>query len=436
MDGIGSMSPNDRNCQAPRKSTVAIRTGARAVAIGTVALAWHFSAIAGKASCSYMATYPSAIGHHTFMLATATAGTVTVPLDTTHVYGTRTALGQVMAIADVAGYQTDEIRRGLRASGGNAVFVRYGIGPGCGPFPARDGALDSVGVNGLYVGHPRPADRWVFGRPTFDIFRAAHFPLPQRLSSPSGHLVITMQDTSPTMTAVELFRMYQSLWADSVSVRDTSLERRIRRWLEASPQTARKQPASEVATSMLSAATEAMIAAHPIPFGGTFAITVIVPGIDSVVMYGQTSHRMRPWLSDVVRDSVTSVPVAILPRSFALDVTTAAALENFERSSMGINPCSPIPIIVSELPIVPDADSTWRGEMWPSGFLECMSAESKLGKLTRPENIRTIASGPASVIFRRHRDGRVSFEAATTTDASPGILIRGERISKVTYGSP
>lgn len=60
------------------------------LAIVAAAATWQFSVVAGEARCSYFARYPSAIGKHTFMLATATAGTVTAPRDTSHLYGTRT----------------------------------------------------------------------------------------------------------------------------------------------------------------------------------------------------------------------------------------------------------------------------------------------------------------------------------------------------------
>ena len=91
-------------------------------------------------------------------LALAAASAAEVGLAPNH--GNR-ATAQVMAIADVAGYQSEVIRRGLRTSGRTAAFVRYQVGMSCAPFPAFDGALDSIGVNGLYVGRPRPADRWI-----------------------------------------------------------------------------------------------------------------------------------------------------------------------------------------------------------------------------------------------------------------------------------
>ena len=406
------------------------------IAVVAAAMTWQFSDMSVASRCSYFARYPSAIGRQTFMLATATAGTVTAPLDTPHVYNPRTATAQVMAIADVAGYQSEVIRRGLRTSGRTAAFVRYQVGMSCAPFPAFDGALDSIGVNGLYVGRPRPADRWIDGRPTFDIFMAPHYPLPQRLSGPSGHVVSTRVDSTPTMTAAELFTMYRALWAESVSVGDVSVGRRIRRWLQGNSRTARKQPEDQVAMDMVAAVTDARIAANPIPFGGTFAISVVVPGVDSLVMYGQTSSRTRIWTSDIIRDSVTGVPVASVPRSFAIDVTTAASIEGFARSSIRLNPCSPIPIIVDDLPIVPDADSTWRGQVWPTAFLECAPPGSALHAVTLPGATRSFFSGPTSVTFRRHADGRVTFEALGIGGGSPGILARGERVSSVTYGSP
>lgn len=140
--------------------------------------------------------------------------------------------------------------------------------------------------------------------------------------------------------------MLRVLWAESVSVGDSSVARRIRRWLETGTRAARKQPTPEVALAMLSVATDARTAASPM----------------------------------------------------AVDVTTASTLAGFVRPDVRVNPCPPIAIIVDDVPIVPDADSTWSGPLWPGGFL-----------------------------FRRHSDGRVTFEARTIRDGNTSLLVRGER---------
>ena len=188
-----------------------------------VAALWcRLGVVFATARCTYMTTFPSAIGRNTFLLATATPGVVTASVDKPDFYRPRENPAQVMRIDDVAGFQAEIVRNGLRASGGTAVFIRYGMGPSCAPYPVRDGAFDSVGVSGLYAGRPRPADRWVNGRPTFDIFPAEQYPLPQR-----GHVMAAVHDSTSIMTSEELFAMYRSLWAESVTVGDRSVEQRI-----------------------------------------------------------------------------------------------------------------------------------------------------------------------------------------------------------------
>jgi hypothetical protein len=338
---------------------------------------------------------------------------------------------QIMAVEDVAGYKASDIRSGLDGSGGTAVFVRYLTSPSCTPLPAPDGAPDSAGVNGLYVGYPRPAGQWIDGRPTFDIFTAPHFPLPQRLTGPSGHLVFRRAASGPVMSAAELFTMYRALWSESVSVGDTSAERRLRRWLASHPDMARKSPMSEVAERMVRAVADARIVAHPVPLGGTFAITIVVPGGDSTVIYGQTTRWTRPWIGDAIRDSATGIQVASVLRSFAVDIVTLASLEGLGTGAMRTNPCPPIPIIVDDLPIVVDADSAWHGTMHPAGFLSCVPAGSPIAELTRTEKMPSLESRSGTVTFRRHRDGRVSFE--TTLHGDPGVRVHGERIRTATY---
>ncbi len=397
-----------------------------AAAAAVAIMLWHGSNSAGAKTCTYAPTYPSAIGRHAFMLATATAATVAAPFDTTRAY-VRLVPAQLMTVSDVAGYQADALRRGLRASGGSAVFVRQLIGAGCGPQLAMDGAPDTGGVSGLYVGVPRASDQWIDHRPTFDIFPARDYPLPQRLSRPGGLLGRARQDSTPTMTASELFTMYRALWVESVSAGDAAdIERRLRRWIANNQRVARKRPGGTVATHMLMEVTDSVIASHPIPFGGTFAITVAA-GTDSLVLYGRTSRRARLWINHVINDRATGIPVAMSPRSFAIDITTSMSRAGFDASSLQINPCSPVAVVVIALPIVPDADSTWRGEMDPASFLDCAPPGSTLAGFTRHAPTPGFNSGPTSVTFRRHADGRITFDARTGNDSSRGIVVHGER---------
>ena len=237
----------------------------RVLAMAAVAaLGWHTTDSIATPACTLMARYPSPIGQQTILLATATAATVTAPVDSQYAYGRRTAVAQKMAIADVAGSQSDLVRRGLRDSNNTAVFVRYVEGQSCSPYPAYDGGLDSVGVSGLYIAHVRTRDRWVDGIPTFDVFLSQFYPLPQRLRGLRRHLPNGARDTTPTMADRELFTMYRGFWAESVYVDDPSVERRIRQWIEDNPAAARKQPAEDVASMMALAVVDARIAANTI----------------------------------------------------------------------------------------------------------------------------------------------------------------------------
>jgi hypothetical protein len=409
----------------------------RVLAVAAVAtLGWHTTDSIAAPACTLMARYPSPIGHQTILLATATTETVTAPVDSQYAYGRRTAVAQKMTIADVAGSQSGLVRRGLRDSNNTAVFVRYVVGQGCSPYPAYDGGLDSVGVSALYIAHVRTRDRWVDDTPTFDVFLSQFYPLPQRLSGLGRRLPNGARDMTPTMDARELFTMYRAFWAESVYVDDPSVERRIRQWIKANPAAARKQPVEDVASIMALAVVDARIAANTIPFGGTFAITVTVPGIDSLVMYGQTSIRARPWIVDLVRETSTGVPVAAIARSFAIDVTTASALQGFQRATWQTNPCPPIPIIVDALPIIAHGDSAWRARVHPSGFLQCAPAGSTLQSVTLPGATRSFFPGETDVTFRRYADGRITFEALGIREGYAGILTRGVRVSTAEYGAP
>ena len=113
---------------------------------------------------------------------------------------------------------------------------------------------------------------------------------------------------------------------------------------------------------------------------------------------------------------------------------TALSVEGFGRRFAETNLCGSIPVVIDALPIVPGADSTWRGEIYPGNILECAPPGSPLdGFPTRPPKPGSNSDGPARVTFRRHPDGRVTFDARTTSDRSRGIVVQGERISTELY---
>jgi hypothetical protein len=356
--------------------------------------------------------YPSAIGQSSYMLAVATSEGVRaqVGVPDPRFLPPDSVPAQIMRVDSIAGFQEGPIRDGLRASGGRAVFIRYDYDPGCNPSAAPDGAFDAVGVHGLYVGKPRPAERWVGGRPTFDIFLTRRFPLPEGLR---------IIDGSSTVTAEELFAMYRTLWAESVTLDDRSLEHRIRTWLASNPSAARKRASQDVLRGIWNAAIGATASANPIPFAGTYAISIVVPGVDSLFMYGRTPRKPRPWLGDATKDSSTGTTVAFRLRSVAIDLATSKSEDG------PIYPCSPVPIVIDHLPIEV-SDSTWSGDMWPNGFFECAVAGTRGAK-------KIAAPLHSSVVkFSRSADGRITFEARTIQDGKAVVVIRGERVSTAT----
>src|SRR5437868_6511372 len=66
-----------------------VRIPSLAIAFAIAAVWWRLGDVAAAARCTYMTTYPSAIGRHTFLLATATSGVVTASVDTPQFYRSR-----------------------------------------------------------------------------------------------------------------------------------------------------------------------------------------------------------------------------------------------------------------------------------------------------------------------------------------------------------
>jgi hypothetical protein len=68
-------------------------------------------------------------------------------------------------------------------------------------------------------------------------------------------------------------------------------------------------------------------------------------------------------------------------------------------------------------------------------MLSCVLPDSGAGPLTRPAALTAIPPGDASVVFRLHGDGRVTFEGRGSAEGARNIIIRGERISTATRSS-
>src|SRR5690349_17518369 len=97
--------------------------------------------VSAVARCSYVARFPPAIGRHSFLIARATSRSVSAVAEVGEPRPSRsTVTAQIMTVERVAGLRANEIREGLGASGDSAVFVRYLVDPGCGPFAPADGA--------------------------------------------------------------------------------------------------------------------------------------------------------------------------------------------------------------------------------------------------------------------------------------------------------
>lgn len=190
------------------------------------------------------------------------------------------------------------------------------------------------------------------------------------------------------------------------------------------------QPTAEVAGALLAALADTTRRVYPIPLSGTFAITITAPSVDSMVVSGTTTGIARTWSMDIVRDQRTGIPIAWRPLTFAVDITTARFVGGVSRDSVVHNMCSPVPIIISALPIAL-ADSAWSGEYWPGGFFQCAPSGSPLFALSKSAEGRAFMNTKAIMTFRAHADGRVTLSSETQQN-DPRIVVRGERISTVT----
>ncbi len=386
-------------------------------------LGWHLHGVVLGEACSLRNEFPDALGQTTFLLATATGGAVTAPVDSLEYPELRQVPAQLMKVDDVAGYMSDRVERAMQSMDGIVVFVRYGYGPDCTTALVRDGGFDSVGTSGVYGAVPRPERDWIGGRPTFDLYAYSHTPQPQAYVRRAWE-----PDSAPLMSAPELMAMYRALWMESAPIDRRVVRSRIERWARSNPLLARKYPAGDIAQRMLSASMTAWIRAHEVPLGGTFRLSFSAAGIDSFSTYGRTSRHMHVWRQDLIRHRATGIPIDLRPLEYAAQVGVASSLSRLEAGEVR-DACS-LDIIVDRWPIVLDADSSWTGRTSVVEMLNCSSSRSVRESVSELER----RAGMTPVVFRRASDGTVTFEARVERQGLPLARLYGERISSRTDG--
>ena len=397
-------------------------------------LATAFDAREGQARCSWVHSYPRAIGPHTFLLARATPDSVTLTVSPPLVpFRAREIPAQVMQVDEVGGLDSDALRAALAVSDARAVFVRFSRAPSCAQVAMLDGGFDRPGTRGLYIATPRTREAWIGGRPTFDVFDAPFLPLPdfhggrarQGLPRPSS-------ESRLTLSADELFDLYTSIWSESAPPGDPDVSRRARTWIARNPDAIMKVPAREIITSAAADLSESAAARRVRPFGGTFTLTVRAPGMDTLVLHARTVAL--PWTTGArgerrsPGDSIATGPGGSAGSGIEWSLQLATTANAF-RPTRPTQACGEALLVVQEGAVSAVSRSTLRATTTLSSIGRCGWGTA----LADLFSARGPAAAPDSLelTFRIVGEGRVTVDGVARRDGGIIATLRGERTSEV-----
>jgi hypothetical protein len=361
--------------------------------------------------------------------------------------GSRGIYGQLVRVSKTSHWPAAD-RKALERSGGEVVLVRWEVSSLCGPVkPQWTARAFTPGVTGLYFDlAPRTRAYWVGGRPTFD-FVLSKSPYTSIAENGAGSRIDSRGATREQwLTPAELLELYETLpFAGSLAGTDTTYSEYapLLTWVRNHSVLAQRPPVPGIVEDALRMAEYSRVHSIASPVAGTYHFVVTMQG-DSAQFFlrtASTPYDEIPPDYDVPPlpglQSVRTIGYTLMVRG----ALTAAALATTRYTHAGVP--TEINVAVRELPIEVTADST----VWAANFdvlpiaqavsprvAAHLAALARLPKSHSDAESQSLAWTPPSLSgrFLRSRDGGMRFEQTMYTGAGRVIVVRGERISKMT----
>jgi hypothetical protein len=399
------------------------------------------AAVPADARACSMPTFPSHRGGvHLVTIATADtvlAGAAGMRYKVERGKAERPVYGQVAAVERVGGDDAGRLPGGTR----RVVLVPWGYDESCERTLWTSSARwVEPGMRGLLWGSLRPREQWVDGMPTVDVTEPYSLPYaPHR-----------WRGEGPALEAEQLFELMQRFPAyDEYRANRDAFVRPVLDWARAHPELARRFPADDFVVAAESRVRHARVRRIDPPLAGTYRLTVTVDGGAPHTLYVRTgSAPASEW--DPVTDPAEAgwrppamddpFPGYTLPlrRSASAD-SLPSGWEDLSRGGFFSLAAAPEPAAETDVQV-------FRGNVDLYSPLHAVLGDSVLARVAREEldalnrRLRERTFPPARVRaparFRLRPDGTVSVEQTTVLDSGTTLVIRGERISRVTIPGP
>lgn len=348
--------------------------------------------------------------------------------------------GQVVRVERIGGAGAAALPLGTK----RVVLVPWGYGADCRTTRWAESAhWVEPGERGLFWAGLRPREQWVDGLPTLDVGQPYQLPYPQRADEGDPDSLMTVEQG---FELIDLLPLWDEFEADPEAARQPLL-----RWARANPDLARLFPASLVVDQAEHDIRYAALKRIDPPLAGTYRFSVSVDGDAARTFYARTrSAPTTEWdpvkspAADDWEPPAAGSPIAgytmLLVGSASADSLPLVCGPDRDMGREGYFS------VATAAEGGPDGGQVWTGQVELSLAARALPGDSQLVAIDRAELDRMIeraradlpmeerVHAPARFLLRP--DGSVSVEQTVVLHDGRVIVIRGERVSRVTIPDP
>lgn len=335
--------------------------------------------------------------------------------------------GQVVRVERLGGAAAASLPSGTD----RVVLVPWGYGANCRTTRWAESAVwADVGERALVWASLRPREAWVQGVPTLDVTEPYQLPYPQRAYADDDEGLLSIDQAFELLSVLPLWDEFE---ADFVTAHQPLLA-----WARANPELARRPPAAMMVERVESVLRAERLARLDPPLAGTYRFTLSVDGDAPRTFHARTravpesewdpAEFTDGWRSRALDDPFTGYTLGF-EAAPAATVLAVAGRRPEREGYFGV--LAPEPGL--------DGAQLWRGTI-SLDFAAILPGDSALARIRREERELMIRRHEAEDVapeetrarFLLCPDGSVTVEQTVVMGEGRVVVLRGERISRVT----
>lgn len=364
--------------------------------------------------------------------------------------GERVVYGQVVEAERIGGLAASRIPPGTR----RVLLVPWDYGPDCTPTPWTQSARwVPPGERGVFHGVLRDSAGWVDGLPTLDVHSPATEPYPLRMGRAGGVHPDSMLSVEQLFEVMDLLPSMKEERVDAGAAAAPLLE-----WARAQPELAGRHPVAEMVGMAVHMAEHRMVRAISPPLAGTYRFTATLGEGPPMVFYARTRSRPTSAWNPFRRGRAPADPLVRKPEGYVLMLSAADSPGSLRRKCCGppgVYDEAHVSLLRAPEPVPgPGGAQVWRGDVEAALVAQQFHADSAVRQFATDWQQRQYEAylrgeprdagasffqgqpAEAGARFFLLPDGSVRVEQAMDLGDGRRLVVRGERISRVTIPDP